>query len=108
VVVLLLEHGASVDLRTNHGTRALGFAPERHSLSTVKALVEHGADVNSPRSSTPLMQAAVAGDLPIVNSLLEKAADACIKSDSGETAAEVAHRQNHPDVETRLRTISCP
>ncbi len=107
IVNLLLQHGATVDLTSPTGNTALSFAADSHSLPTIKVLVDHGADVNFPTTFTPLMNGAYSGDLTIVNYLLTKGADPCKKSEHGETAADVAHRQNHKEVETRLRSFLC-
>jgi hypothetical protein len=108
VVRLLLENGASVDQKTDKDGTALVYAMAGHSLATVKTLVEHGADVNFPSSFTPLMSAALQGDLPIIEYLLEKGANACAKSSHSERAADVARREKHQDAEARLRSNNCP
>jgi ankyrin repeat protein len=53
------------------------------------------------------MSAAYSSNTSIIEFLLSRHADPSIKSDQGETAADVAHRQNHSEAETLLRKGNC-
>ncbi len=73
-VRVLVEHGAQVNARSNDGRTPLFIAATQPGTAAiVKYLLDHGAEPNpsgrAPGDSTPLRQAAVAGD-PEVMSLL--------------------------------------
>jgi hypothetical protein len=74
LVALLLEHKAHVGLgKPSRGqASALTVAMDRGSLSMVALLLKHDActDIRSAQGMTPLMQAAMAGKLDLVNMLL--------------------------------------
>ena len=59
-----------------------------------------GADVNVAQQDafTPLHEAAQNGDRDIVGTLLAAGADSSAKLDSGETAADLARKHNHPEL----------
>ena len=57
---------------------------------TVKALVEHGADVNSTSGDTALMKAAETGETPTLQYLLDHGADVNARDEKGQTALKRA------------------
>ncbi len=76
---LLVEHGAAVNARSSDGrTPVFIAATQPGTAPIVKYLLEHGADANpanrAPADSTPLRQAAIAGDAEVMRLLLEHGA----------------------------------
>lgn len=70
----------------------------------VRALAAAGADVNRRNyGQTPLMEAADAGDLEMVRALLDLGADTGLRDDAGRTAADLADRAEHREVQALLR-----
>lgn len=112
-VRLLLDKGADVNVANVSGLRvknglvalsrmtALMSAPES-SPEVMEALLKAGANVNARdvRGMTPLMLA-VATDSPnprIVRMLLDRGADADVKSTDGERALDWAKKFNQPEI----------
>jgi len=58
-----------------------------------------GADANARQQKgyTPLMGAASAGSVPIVELLLRAGADKTLQSEDGQTARDVALARGHPE-----------
>ena len=80
-VLLLLQHGARVDIKNGWGATALVVASKGGSFGVVHTLINHGASVDQGGTEevemlTPLMAAAQCGHLEIVRELLQ--AGACI------------------------------
>lgn len=70
----------------------------------VRALAAAGADVNREAwGSTPLMEAADAGDLGLVRTLLEAGADPSRRDAEGATAADRAESSGHEEIAALLR-----
>ena len=87
-VLLLLHHGARVDIKNSWGATALVVASQGGSFGAVHTLINHGANVNQGgteevKTLTPLMAAAQSGHLEIVRELLQ--AGACIDVRLGST-----------------------
>ena len=100
IVELLLERGAFTDKADGYSNRnALQNAAYRGSLSTVRMLLERGADVNFQDSSsrtasyTPLMYACLAKDFDKVYTLIENGANPSIRDQNGSTALIHASRR---------------
>ena len=77
---LLLEHGAAVNARSDDGRTPVFIAATQPSTAPiVNFLLDHGADANpanrAPGDSTPLRQAAIAGDAEVMRLLIEHGAD---------------------------------
>jgi ankyrin repeat protein len=76
-----------------------------------RVLIERGADVNLQstengaykQGTTALHEAITSGDFDLVNLLIEHFAHVEIKNMRGETALDVAERDNMPDVVQALR-----
>jgi ankyrin repeat protein len=115
MVKLLLAKGADVNavdapeaIRVKNGPIALGnFTPLLYAAAyggydTVKILLDAGAKVNAQdvRGMTPLMLAIGTDrpDVSVVRLLLERGADANVKSKAGETAADWARKFNNAPV----------
>jgi len=88
-VKLLLKSGANPDALERNRHSALWFSFQSKHLSTVRALLDGGADVNagSPRGVTCLMQAArYFDDASLIRLLIDKGASVSQTSSDGETA----------------------
>jgi ankyrin repeat protein len=102
-VSLLLLNGADVHqiadtpMRNQalHAALALAREPD-----TVRMLLQHGADPNSPQMGgfRPLHQAAAAGRLDLVRQLLDAGGDPALLCDRGKSAADYARERSHPSV----------
>lgn len=93
LVRLLLESGASVNVKETNGETALHAACFYGNLDSVKALVEHGAEINitSNTGLTPLHEACRQRKNPgVVAFLLEKKANINAKTEQGETPITLA------------------
>lgn len=108
MVDMLVEAGADVEARDSvNGATPLNLqypsGDEGPRIETVRALVDHGADVNTRdrHGNTPLHS--IAGgivNLGVVDFLLRSGADETIINNNGETALDTAGA--HPE---RLRTL---
>jgi ankyrin repeat protein len=101
----LLSAGANVNTKDNvEGATALTIACQRKNLQVIKALVNHGANVNaiSKYGQTPLMTAAGTCSEPVVRYLLQNGAKVAEKSASGGTALFSAVVQGCVDVAKTL------
>jgi len=103
---LLIERGASVNVRTNDGKTALMLAAEEDQSTapgdreTVEILLNAGADPNvSDRSGwTALMYAAKCGGTDVARTLLKHGADLTARNDKQQTALVIALESSQPDV----------
>lgn len=86
----LLEHGAPVNERRDHGTTPLHWASSEDYVDIVEALLAHGADPNAAASDgcTPLHYAAREDAAGAVAALLRGGADADAVNAGGRRAAE--------------------
>jgi len=59
VTRLLLDNGADIDARNNHGSTSLHFAVSRGRIEVVRVLLEHGANIGAEnnKGETPLAMA---------------------------------------------------
>jgi ankyrin repeat protein len=90
-VTKLLLAGATINIYDNLGRTPLKRAVV-HSLSLVKKLIAHGADVNfiKPRDYSPLIIAAEYSQKEIIELLINKGADVNYQTNYGITALMVA------------------
>lgn len=100
----LIQHKAQVN---KPGWTPLHYAAsstQEHSATIVALLLEHHAyiDASSPNGSTPLMLAAMYGDVRSVDVLLEAGADARLTNQIGLTAIDFAHRAGRGTVAEKI------
>lgn len=86
----LMEHGAPVNERRDHGTTPLHWAASEDYVDIVEALLAHGADPNAAASDgcTPLHYAAREDAAGAVSALLRGGADADAVNAGGRRAAD--------------------
>lgn len=85
------------DGNSEEATRQLREAIHNHNLPAIKALIDAGADVNSPGPSGnfPLHEAASRGHTAAVALLLEKGAVLDCRNCDGKTPQELARANRH-------------
>ena len=136
---MLLDAGAALDMDHPEGVTPLMYAaaggfPEVHSFiaslpplppllsyfvsllcaQLISFLLERGADVNKvhKQGGSALMEAATAGNVTVMHTLLGAGADPLIVDDDGVTALMSAASQGHTEiakcVKTPLRAPSVP
>jgi ankyrin repeat protein len=99
ISLMLLAHGADVNLRNTGGNTALIYAAARHLTGMIQILVKHGADINAQNNAgtTALMNASGAidsvDDPATVQSVLENGADSNHSDHKGYTALMYAAEQ---------------
>ena len=100
VAAILLRSGADVDVRTPRGFTALLIAAERPSSDIVRLLLGKGADPNAvdEKGWTPLMGAAFMGRAANALALIEGGARKEAKNKAGETALDIARKEDSQDV----------
>jgi ankyrin repeat protein len=92
VLVVLLSHGCDPGIQEQgQGLQLLHMCAQNGDISTAKALLQHGAHVDSKdyREVTPLLMSCEAGKLPMVEFLLENGADVNWLG-KGQTALHIA------------------
>lgn len=109
--VELLTSTCDIEGKDSLGATALMRAVQSGFGSTVFALLQAGAEVNTagPHGITPLIVAASKGDLDVVQALLEKGADPNARSHGWVTygtAFEVAARSGHVAVVQVLQEVT--
>lgn len=90
VTKALIVAGADVNAVDNDGGTALLAAAGTPHTDIVRVLIEAGADVNASDGTTPLIQAALNGQLEQVQMLLARHANVNVKNSLGQTALMVA------------------
>jgi uncharacterized protein len=101
VVEFLLEKGADINARDSDGQSALMYASKRSFNDTAALLINHGADVNvqsRKKEISPLVLAAVAGNVELVRMLLEHGADPNLTDIFGRSAKELAAKKGNTAV----------
>jgi ankyrin repeat protein len=103
---LLVEFGADIDGAVDErGTLLHHAASAGNSADLVSTLLDLGASVDAvdPHGYTPLHTAAMYGDTRVVRLLLDAGADRTARTTEGQTAADLAMRNNYGAVETLLK-----
>jgi ankyrin repeat protein len=100
-VQVLLDHNAKINLQDDTGHTPLYWTTRQrreHTLDTVRRLLEHGADPNIYRHSTPLHQASSRGSLEVARLLLSYGAKVDAKDWEGSTSFQVAASEGHHEI----------
>ena len=86
------------------GHTAMHWAAVQGDRGLMGWLLSLGAEVNALNNSdaTPLHAAASNGQAMSVSFLLGRGADASLKNDDGESAAQLAAKQNRADIEREI------
>jgi ankyrin repeat protein len=96
IIKILLDRGANPNVTTDrYGHRTpLLWAVSNADVDSIKALLEHGASINTADDfgRTPLMEAASTTDRDTVKLLIEHGADVNSKAHDGSTALSLATR----------------
>jgi ankyrin repeat protein len=113
-VKLLLERGANVNLRTEHGN-ALSFAASANRHEVARLLLDRGIEPDvagqrllsfrrGDKGLTPLIYAALSerNDPTLVKWLIERGADVNAKASSGETPLSVAMKRGNTKIVAAL------
>jgi len=107
---LLLEAGAEVNARNEHGGTALMYAAESGHNAAVALLLDAGAEIDAVESSvghTALFRAAQSGHLHTVRLLIERGADPQLRMRANLTAAGWARKMAAmPDTSPKVR-LAC-
>jgi ankyrin repeat protein len=101
IVLLLLEHGAHMNIKDARGDTPLFVASRNGRRDNVVLLLEHHADVNLANDGTgltPLMGAAQRGELEIVRILLHHGANVDSLFKSGQTPLNNASQCGYLDI----------
>lgn len=107
-VRMLVEAGSSLENEPHHYT-PLAYAAYQGNDRIVRYLVERGARVNGDAEdgivyvNTPLMMASIQGHVDTALWLLRAGADARVRIHHGNTAAELAQKNNHGNLIGALR-----
>ncbi|XP_032233750.1 ankyrin repeat and protein kinase domain-containing protein 1 isoform X2 [Nematostella vectensis] len=99
-VKLLIEAGASVDVKEKDGLTPLHLAVYHGNSNCVQILIDYGADVNSTSrfGSTPLHQASYFGHLSCAQILLKNGAFVDVEEAWGQTPLFLAAQRAHSNV----------
>jgi len=108
IFYLLLEKGAHVDSIDGNGNTSLIYAVRRGDAEMVKALLEHGANLDfigdgaGMVNQSALMEAALRRDKNIMQILLDSGADVNLQSKGGWTALKWTVRECPSDKEKKI------
>ena len=96
----LISKGLDVNSRCRYGWSPIHEAAEGGHADVVRLLISKGADVNlaDKRGLTPLHGAAYSGDFDTVKVLLEHGAQKDQTTINGETAYDIAKKNNREDI----------
>lgn len=103
IAQLLLQRRANPEHGNAEGHRAIHVAAFYGHGDLVNVLIPHcNINAQTVTGHTPLIAAAHAGHLEIVEALLAAKADSLIANQEGATSLEAAAEQNHPEILSRL------
>ena len=98
VIKILIDSGASINSQVwtplSAAVSAAYLANEKGAVAAARLLLDRGADIDSQggyNTTSPLIEAAELGSIPLVELLLKSGADANLRSHQGLTALHVAH-----------------
>lgn len=104
---LLVEKGADINLKDEHGWTALSWASWTGLPTLVSFLLENAQDVNlaDRKGLTPLMLASQRANHGVVKVLLAKGADKDLKNNEGKTALDLAEHslEMYPELSERYK-----
>ncbi len=83
IVILLLAHGANMEVPTYDGDTALCLAAYAGNVEIVDVLIAAGADVNPATDYSPLMRAAIQGHVQVCRRLIDASAKLDLQRDEG-------------------------
>lgn len=107
-VKFLIESGANVNALTQDGWTALHFAAREGFIKIVKILLEAGVNFDIPGiryNRTALHYAAEVGQVEVVKELIKKGASLTLKDKNGETAVDLARKNNRSTVVQMLESL---
>ncbi|KAJ3655454.1 hypothetical protein Zmor_014585 [Zophobas morio] len=104
LAVLLVDHGANINVGTNEGSTPLHTACLHLHTSIVKFLLQSGGNVNITKKYgiTPLHVACWSGHHDVVSLLLQNDANINLPTDDGCTPLYIASRNRHDKVASLL------
>jgi uncharacterized protein len=112
VARMLLAGGARVDRPSSNGMAVMPLhsAAAARSVPIVRLLLAGGAPVNARQGLgeggfTPLMEAALNGQVEMVELLMRHGADPFMKDDDGKSAADHARDRGHTALAARLARV---
>lgn len=111
VVKTLLQHGADANVYDKLGMNPVAHAIRKNNWTIVQLLLDHGAHIKDVRflkeKVTPLMIAAIEGNISMVDPLLKLGLDRNARDSDGMTAADYARINGHEDMANLLeRTVT--
>lgn len=99
----LIIKGADINHVDQTGYSPLSYATVNRHMTTMKVLINAGADVNmSPDGYSILMHAVKDNNAILVKLLLEAGADVNYEADNGDTALKLARRAEYFDLDLML------
>ncbi|GMU44111.1 MAG: ankyrin repeat domain-containing protein [Xanthomonadales bacterium] len=87
-------------------TRTLAPCLAKNFKDLLRQCDQYGTEFRSPMNHTPLMQAALAGNLPLLEALIERGADLDAADDYGQTALHLAIQRSARDQDYARRTFA--
>ena len=102
---ILLNNGANMSMKDDHGATALHFSAEGGHLALTKMLTREGADphsVTEAEGRTPLHAAAEEGHSEVISTLLDAGADPDSRTKDGQTPLFAAMMKGHVDATRAL------
>lgn len=99
--VILLDHGADIDLRDSEQRTSLSWAIDQGHTKVAKLLIERKCEVEAKivtEDLTPLMHAVSKNNKKVVKALVLRGIDLEVRNQHGNTALSKAADKGHTDV----------